>query len=135
MNTLNKFTVILSAYDDSQPAVYNLIASEQLADELTAHNFTGIAYQRAVGCFQGQVEQCFIVSTNSSNIVNELERIAWSYNQQCVLVSNNRKKVITLCYPDSAPLVIGERFAINNKLAGNGLLSYTVVRGEYWAVI
>ncbi len=135
MNTIKKFTVILSAYDDSQPTVHNLIASEQLADELTAHNFTGISYQRAVGCFDGQAEQCFIVSTNSSNLVNELKRIAWTYDQQCVLVSNNQAKRIQLHYPDSAPLMIGDRFAINNKLAGNGLLSYTVVRGEYWAAI
>lgn len=135
MNTLKKFTVILSAYDMAFNNQYNLIATEKLADELSAIGFTGIAYQRAVGCFQGQVEQCFIISTNSSNLVNELKRLAWSYNQQCVLVSNNQAKRIQLHYPDGTPLMVGERFAINNKLANNTLLSYTVIRGEYWAVI
>ena len=130
-----KFTVILSAYRAINSQAENLIATEALAAKLKAHNFTGIDYKRAVGCYQGQVEQAFIIFTSQSSVVDALKRLAWDFEQDCILVSNNRRKVIRLYYPDSAPLEIGERFAINNKLAGNGLLSYTIVRGEYWAVV
>lgn len=131
MNTTTlKYTVILSAYNHDAPTVNNLLASNQLAAALG-----NLDRRAAVGCFEGKVEQCFIVYTNSANVVDNLKRLAWEYNQDCVLVSSNRKNKIHLHYPDSAPLLIGERFAINNKLAGNGLLSYTILNGEYWAVI
>lgn len=134
MNTTDKkYTVILSAYNQDAPTVDNLLASDLLASVLSVNlNLEAI---RAVGCYQGQTEQSFIIHTNSSNVVEQLKRVAWDLSQDCILVSNNRRHVIRLYYPETAPLEIGERFAINNKLAGNGLLSYTVVRGEYWAVV
>lgn len=135
MKTNYKYTVILSAYLQEQANVNNLLASDRLAAVLDTRSFFDVPHTRAVGCYRGQVEQCFIIHTNSNNVVSELKRIAWEFKQQCILVSNNRNKAISLYYPDSAPRLIGERFAINNKLAGNGLLSYTVVSGEYWAVI
>lgn len=134
MNTTDKkFTVILSAYQQDAPVVHNLLASDELAILLSLNGSFEVT--RAVGCYEGKTEQSFIIHTNSSNTVNELKRLAWDFEQDCILVSSNRTYKIHLHYPDSAPLHIGERFAINNKLAGNGLLSYTVLRGEYWAVI
>lgn len=136
MNTTNqKYTVILSAYNQDAAPVNNLLASDALYNK--AANLQGgfVNPIRAVGAYMGNIEQSFIVHTNSSNIVEELKRLAWDFKQDCILVSNNRKNVIRLYYPETAPLEIGERFAINNKLEGNGLLSYTIVDGEYWEVI
>ena len=94
-----------------------------------------IEYKNAVGVYKGQCEQSFIIDTNSSNTVNKLKRLAWEFNQECILVSNNQAKRIQLHYPNSTPLMIGDRFAKNNKLAGNKLLSYTIVNGQYWEVV
>jgi hypothetical protein len=136
MKSPKKFTVILSAYDhENLSHTFNLVITESLRHKLATHNYTGIPYQPAVGCFKGNAEQCFIVHTNSSHIVNILKSMAWEYNQECILVANNQKNKIHLHYPDSAPLLIGERFAVNNKLIGNKLLSYTIVDNDYWEVI
>lgn len=131
MNTTDKkFTVILSAYDGAKSSLKNLIATDDMAVLLATNgDFEAL---RAVGVFQGTSEQTFVIHTNSSNTVEEVKRLAWDFNQQCVLVSNNRNKVIRLYYSDSAPEQIGERFSLVATHAK--CENYTILNGEKWGV-
>lgn len=136
MNTLvtdRKFTVMLSAYQDSNSELVNLIHTE-LMHHYIEHDLHVHAI-RAVGVYHGGTEQSFVVHTNSSNVVTQLKRYALhEYNQECVLVSNNRKHVIALHNSDATTQYIGERFT-RHYSTPKGANSYTILNGkDYYTV-
>ena len=110
MNTTPlKYTVILSAYIQSEPPVHNLLQSDLLSSILSVNlNLDPI---RAVGCYMGHIEQSFIIHTNSSHTMSEIKRLGIEcYHQECVLVSNNRKHDIQLHNSDATTSHIGHGF-------------------------
>lgn len=136
MNTLNtdrKYTVILSAYHPSNSELQNLIDTEALAfyieHELHAHAI------RAVGVYKGSASQAFVVHTNSSRIMCELKRHGLeAFNQECILVSNNRKHDIQLHAADANTSHVGHAFKMTFK-PSKGATSYTILNGsDYWSV-
>ena len=136
MNTLTtdrKYTVMLSAYDPVNSALTNLRNTEKLAwvieHEIHAHAI------RAVGVYNGDAEQSFIVHTNSSQVVSRLKLLALEYmHQECILVSNNRKHDIQLHNSDATTSHIGHTFKLTGK-APKGATSYTILNGtDYWSV-
>ncbi len=136
MNTLvtdKKFTVMLSAYQASNSDIQNLIDTELM------HNFIEhdihVHAIRGVGVYHGGAEQSFIIHTNSSQVVTQLKRLGLEvHNQECVLVSNNRKHEIKLHNSDANNTWIGERFT-RHYSAPKGANSYTILNGkDYYTV-
>jgi len=136
MNTLitdKKYTVMLSAYQSTNTHLQNLMDSEMLAYYIE-HDWHCHAI-RAVGVYNGAAEQSFVVHTNSSNVMGELKRFALGLmNQECVLVSNNRKHDIQLHNSDATTTHIGHAFRCYTGVP-KGCKNYTVLRGcDYWVV-
>lgn len=132
MNTNLKYTVILSAYQADNSALDNMLDTDRLNSYLLERCPDTL---RAVGVFDGTPEQSFVIHTNSANIVRRVVTVALhDYGQQCVLVSNNRKLDIALHNQDGTRDTIGTRFA---SLVGaiSGARAYTVLNGQYWAVL
>jgi hypothetical protein len=136
MNTLltdKKYTVMLSAYQGDCDELDNLlrteIAAQYIERNLHLHPI------RAVGVYHGNAELSFIIHTNSSQKMTELKRYALNEcNQECVLVSNNRKHDIQLHNSDATTSHIGHGFKCQDK-APKGATSYTVLNGcDYWSV-
>jgi len=131
--TDKKYTVMLSAYQDSNTDLQNLIDSEALAfyieHELHAHAI------RAIGVYHGKAELSFVVHTNSSHIMSKLKRHGLEvFNQECVLVSNNRKHDIQLHNSDATTSHIGHGFKMQFK-APKGATAYTILNAsDYWSV-
>jgi hypothetical protein len=131
MNTDKKFTVALSAFRTDASTEENYINTEMLAGWLS-ENARGDVL-RAVGVYNSQPELSFVVHTNSNNVVFQLLYYALNtLGQECALVSNNYKEVITLHYFDSMA-TIGKRF---NKFASvpKNTRDYTFVGGNYYTV-
>lgn len=136
MNTLNtdkKYTVMLSAYQSNATELTNLINSARLHDRLEQHYHVHAI--PAVGVYHGSAEQSFIIHTNSSHVMSDIKRLGLEvYNQECVLVSNNRKHDIQLHNSDATTSHIGHGFKCQDK-APKGATSYTVLNGcDYWSV-
>lgn len=136
MNTLvtdRKFTVMLSAYQAQCSELDNLVNTELLhhyiEHDLHCHPI------RAVGVYHGDTEQSFVIHTNSSNVVSQLKRhVLDEYNQECVLVSNNRKHEVLLHNQDATAQYIGERFT-RHYSTPKGANSYTIINGkDYYTV-
>lgn len=129
-----KYTVILSAYQADNTPLENLIATElmrhQLENEVHVHAIRGI------GVYHGASEQTFVIHTNSHNQAYEVRTLGLhQHNQECVLMSNNRKHVIKLHNTDGYNTVIGERFMQTNK-PPQGYNSYTILNGtDYYYVV
>ncbi len=137
MNTLvtdKKYTVILSAYQAANSELDNLRDSQIL------HRFIEVYCHchaiNAVGVYNGSAELSFVIHTNSSNTVHQLKRSAFEVNnQECVLISNNRKHDIQLHFADAVTSHIGTKFVHNDK-APKQATSYTILNGyDYWSVI
>lgn len=136
-NTTKKFTVILSAYQSAQSAFENMIASEALYNKLANLQGGFVNPLRAVGVYAGIAEQSFIVNTSSRAVLEDVKRLAWEHNQECVLVSSNRINKIVLQYPTGkAPMLLGTRFAYVGDAGHMALLNapVTVVNGQVWSV-
>lgn len=136
MNTLitdKKYTVMLSAYQDDNDLLVNLINTEvmrwHIEHAIHAHPI------RAVSVYHGCVEQSFIIHTNSSNVVTELKQYALDvFNQECVLVSNNRRHDVQLHNSNATTTHIGHVFKLAHKAPKNAV-SYTILNGcDYWNV-
>lgn len=132
MNTNKKFTIILSAFDNRACNAANYRAHIALLAYITAR--TDDVHQ-AMGMYKGEVELSYVVNTNSSNIVSQLREHAWyRCNQQCVLVSNNRKNEIGLYHSDwEQNDTIGSRF-VPHTTAPRGVDAYTYVDDVYYTV-
>ena len=131
--TDRKFTVILSAYLPSNEPLQNLLFTERMNDRLL-HEYH-VNPIRAVGVYQGDSEQSFVIHTNSSRVVGEIKRLALDvYHQDSVLVSNNRKHDITLHMQDANTVHIGHSFRCYTGVP-DGCKCYTVLNGcHYWVV-
>ena len=134
LNTDKKFTIILSAYQDSNTVVQNLIDTCKLRayieHELHAHHI------RAIGVYKGGQEQSFVVHTNSNKVVYACRKQAYDvHNQECVLIRNNRKHEIKLHGSDANNTLIGEHFMVRSS-APSGCDNYTILNGkDYYIVI
>ncbi len=124
---------MLSAYQGSNTEIENLVSTElmqhYIEHEVHAHAIRG------VGVYHGGAEQSFIVHTNSSQVVTQLRRYALTeHNQECVLISNNRKHEIKLHNSEGTNTYIGERFT-RHYAAPKGANSYTILNGkDYYTV-
>lgn len=124
---------MLSAYQASNTDLQNLIDTEALAfyieHELHAHTI------RAIGVYHGGASQSFVVHTNSSHIMAKLRRHGLEmFNQECVLVSNNRKHDIQLHNADATTSHIGHGFKMAFK-PSKGATCYTILNAsDYWSV-
>lgn len=137
MNTLNtdrKFTVMLSAYQSSNSELENLIDTEKLHHFIEHH--CHVHAIRIVGVYHGGAEQSFVVHTNSTNTLHQLKIHALEvHNQECVLISNNRKREIKLHDSDGVNVLIGTHFAQHHS-APKGANSYSILNGrDYWTVV
>lgn len=136
MNTLNtdkKYTVILSAYLDTNTGLTNLLLTARLKDRLlNAYHVHPIA---AVGVYQGVGEQSFVIHTNSSHTMGDLKRLGLEvYGQDSVLVSNNRRHDIQLHMQDCTTKHIGNVLKHYQSMP-KGCHNYTVLNGcDYWVV-
>jgi hypothetical protein len=133
LHTDKKYTVILSAYHpDNEPHV-NMLFTERMKDRLL-HEYH-VNPIRAVGVYQGGSEQAFVIHTNSSHVVGDIKRLGLEcYNQECVLVSNNRTHDIQLHNSDATTTHIGHTFRCYTGVP-KGCKNYTVLRGcDYWVV-
>ena len=134
LKTDKKFTVMLSAYQATNTDLQNLIASALMKDIITnsmhCHAIT------AIGVYNGRAEVSYVVHTNSSQIMTRLKRYALDEcEQECVLVSNNRKHDIQLHNSDATTAHIGNKFRRQDKVDKHAT-SYTVLNGtDYWSVI
>ena len=133
LKTDRKYTVMLSAYQPNSTELDNLVRTE-LAAHYIEHDIHCHAI-RAVGVYKGGAEVSFIIHTNSSHTVTQLKRFGLHHLQQeCVLVSNNRKHDIQLHNSDATTSHIGHGFKCQDK-APKGATSYTVLNGcDYWSV-
>lgn len=133
LHTDKKYTVILSAYLDSNTALTNLLLTERMKDRLL-HEYH-VNPIRAVGVYQGDSEQSFVVHTNSSRVVGEIKRLGLEcYHQDSVLVSNNRKHDIQLHMHDCTTQHIGHTFKCYTGVPKE-CQAYTVLKGcDYWVV-
>jgi len=133
LHTDKKYTVILSAYLYNNGALGNLLDTERMKDRLL-HEYH-VNPIRAVGVYQGDAEQSFVVHTNSSRVVGEIKRLALEcYKQDCVLVSNNRKHDIQLHWANANTSHIGHSFRCYTGVP-KGCTNYTVLKGcDYWVV-
>lgn len=132
LNTDRKYTVILSAYTTGSTALDNMIATEQLHNEL-AHD-VHVNPIRAVGVWQGVAEQAFVVHTNSSQVMGRIKRLGLEvYGQSCVLVINNRKHDVEQHWEDATTIHLGQRFKCHDSVPKGGDF-YTVLNGtDYWS--
>ena len=133
LHTDKKYTVILSAFLDSNSDLQNLLFTERMKDRLL-HEYH-VNPLRAVGVYHGSAEQSFVIHTNSSHVVGDIKRLGLEcYGQDSVLVSNNRKHDIQLHMHDCTTMHIGHTFKCYTGVP-NGCQAYTVLKGcDYWVV-
>lgn len=131
--TDRKFTVVLSAWRSHNSGMTNLLLTERLFDNI--ENRLHLHAIRAIGCYQRDAEQSFIIHTNSSNDVNELKRLAFDvYDQDAVLVVYNRKHAVKLHFQNATTEQVGNRMVHSTKPV-QGHDSYTILNGcDYWSV-
>ena len=132
MNLQDKYTAIFSAKQDDVDNLTNLLNNDKLASYLTDE--VHCEFVRAVGVYNGGEELSFVVHTNSNRVVRQIEdHVFEAYNQECILVSNNRKHEISLNSVSGRRKVIGSTFKYslkqpnaNNYTVLNGVDFYTV---------
>lgn len=131
--TDKQYTVIVSAHQASSTPLQNMIANQRLQHYLE-HDCYCHAIP-AVGVYHGTAELSFVVHTNSANTMAQIRRSAFEMdNQECVLISNNRKHDIQLHYPDTCKH-IGHKFIMTEEHAPKGWQSYTILNAtHYWSV-
>ena len=131
--TDKKYTVMLSAFQANLSLEANLIASARLSDRL--HNEYHVNPVECIGVYHGTSEVSFYIHTNSSHTTSEIKRLGLEvYNQECVLVSNNRKHDIQLHNDDATTTHIGHTFKQSHK-PSKGATCYTILNGcDYWSV-
>lgn len=128
-----KFTIIFSAKQRDVSDVLNALNTDSLAHHL--NEVLHVDFIRAVGVYDGELEQSFIVHTNSSHMVSNIKRYVFDkYNQDSVLVSVNRDcKAISLMYPHGDFVRIGTTFTQLGGAPSKG--NYTVLNGtDYYSV-
>lgn len=143
MDTLKsplKYTIILSAYQTCPHAcntkcicdLNNMLNTEKLAIYL--RDSARIDYQRAVGVYRGSVEQSFVVSVNSVSRLSMIKtHLLEVYNQESVLISNNRRQEISLHYASGKQKMIGKCFVSHASKPSAD--SFTVLNGvDYYTV-
>ena len=136
MNTLltdKKYTVMLSAYQPDNDELQNLIDTERMHDSLEHHYHVHAI--RAVAVCRGEAKQSFVIHTNCRNAMIEVKRMAlYTYHQDYVLVSNNRKHDIQLHDCNANTKHLGHSFKCQDK-APKGTTSYTILNGrDYWSI-
>lgn len=132
LDTDKKYTLILSAYQATNTDLQNMLDTERMYDALT-HRYHVHAI-RAIGVYNGDQEQSFVIHTNSANTMAEVRRLALNaYNQECILVRHNRKHEIKLHNFNCDNTLIGTRFELSDsKHAGQ---NFTVLNGKDYYVV
>lgn len=134
LKTDKKYTIIVSAYQANNTLLQNMVATMRL------HKFIEVYCHchaiPAVGVYHGDAEQSFVVHTNSSNTMAQIRRAAFEVdNQECILISNNRKQDIQLHYP-LVTKHVGHYFRMSEGHAPKGAHSYTILNvNHYWSVV
>jgi len=128
LDTPCKFTIIFSAYQSKLPPFTNMLNTDKLAAYLT--NNVHVDYERAVGVYREHAEQSFVVHTNCSSKLALIRAIAVdTYNQECILVRQNRSKIVNLRFNDGKVQTIGHSFKLCTNPDMNKPTSYTVLNG------
>ena len=134
MNTNKKFTIIFSACQEHESNLLNLVNNQRLALYLACE--LHVEYQNAVGVYHGACEQSFVVHTNSSSVVVRVAAHVFDeYNQEAVLISQNRERDIILRYanPRKQDMAIGNTFKQHTSTPKAD--DYTVLNGtDYYTV-
>jgi len=132
MKTDKKFTIVLSVYNRHTSLLANMINNDSFISKLERLGYTVL---HAVGVYNGGCEQSIVVHTNSSHRLNMFKDWAFNdYHQECILVRNNHRKIISLVYPHSVE-TIGNHFS-KASTAPSGAANYTVLNGnEFYKVV
>lgn len=132
LTTDKKYTVIFSAYQDMCTPLENMVNSARL-EQFVRHN-CHLNPIPAVGVYNGGCEQSFVVHTNSSNSVSHVKRhVLIAFNQECVLISNNRTHSIKLHNGDGSNTPIGKRFTHSHSTPSGD--NYTVLNGNDYYIV
>lgn len=137
MNTTNKFTLIVSAYQSHNSVLQNMLATAAFEQWLLED--IRVEYERGIGVYKDKAEQSFVINTNSKSKVNMIITRALEYNgQDCVLLSRNRDHLISLVYPSGKLVNIGHNFvgSLAVPKQGHGIAkSYTVLNGTEFYIV
>ncbi len=130
MYTTKRFTLILSAFEESNTLETNLNNTDSLKHIVEL--LTEEPAITATGCFEGETEQSFIIHTDSFKVLRDLAEYAISFfNQECVVISYNDIAEIDLFLgAGKAAQRIGSHFVPGK---GNGL-NYTTFDRKSWSV-
>jgi hypothetical protein len=109
-----------------------MIATEQLCYFL--EHDCHVQAIRAIGVYDGDSEQSFIVHTNQSSVLCRIKLHAVvDLGQECVLIRYNRKHKIDLHFANATTEKIGEQFNSGNA-APKGAHCYTILNNIYYTV-
>ncbi len=139
MNTCNvhhllqqyDYAVMLSAELDNANTLDNVERTSLLEHDL---ELNGVRYVRTLGCYKGVLEQSFLVFCDSYlNVARMLHKGLYTYQQESVLVLDNRKSMAMLHYVGSIQ-IIGRALVEVEKVQACVLDNYTIIDGTYWIV-
>ncbi len=132
LTTDRKYTIILSAYQSDHTSLQNLLVTEQL--HYVLEHDMHVNPIRAIGVYNGEAEQSFVVHTNSCQVMGQIRKLGVeTLNQECVVVSHNRRHEIKL-HGEIVNTLIGSKFTHSRK-APKGVPSYTILNGvDYYTV-
>jgi len=127
-----KFTIIVSAYRSSNTPLENMLATEDMANYL--EYFLGVSFDRALGVYEGQPEQSFVVHSSNSREVRILTSHALQqYKQECILVRRNDFHKVMLYFPNKV-VTVGRNFTLSASVPDNAE-GYTILKGkDYYTV-
>ena len=131
----NTFAVVLSAELHDLKGFYDIALRNKMATDalIKTLDSTGLRYMPVTGVYKGVEEQSFIVFANNVFDVLRLECIALDqHNQECMLVLDLEHGSAVLKYQEQALMIGTELQSVDSV---DGLDAYTMVDGEYWAVI
>lgn len=133
IHTNRKYTVIVSAFQESNTAEDNYIATEQLYHFIeNAH--CHLHAIRAIGAYKGGSELSFVVHTDDMANVAEIRRNAFLVNnQEAILVRHNYKHEVKLHCNDGVNLMIGSHFIKCKRKPVD--MSYTVLNGKDYYIV
>lgn len=135
LDTPCKFTIIFSAYQSKLSPFANMLNTDKLADYLTNHVHAD--FERVVGVYREHAEQSFVVHTNCSSKLALIRKVALEeYEQECILVRQNRSKIVNLRFNDGKVQAIGHSFKVDSHPDMNKPKSYTVLNGtDFYTVV
>ncbi len=140
MITIKKYTVIISAWQDSETLEDNLIASDNLRCYI--QHVLKLEPLQAIGFYKGKSELSFVVHTNRIEVAQGLiQHVSSVHFQECGLISFNALAAIELHYYSKFTLRV-ERVGTRFEEFGSVALieakkpdNYTILNGTYWQVV